>query len=279
MTTQTPAAARTGRARARLGPRRRRLLVRVVQYVLLVAALAGLASMIKWDSVSENILNVDAARALLPKIPRAFGNTLLYMVCSFALSIVLGTVLALMRVSEVRLYRIVSTIYVEFFRGIPALLYVIAVGFALPLVLSFSLTSTLLKVTIALGMVSAAYVAETLRAGLQAVPQGQIEAARSLGMSKARTTVTVVVPQAFRIVLPPLTNEIILLTKDTALISSLGVMLDEFELTKIGQNALASGAGGGLTPLFVVGACYLVITIPLGIFARKLEAKGARSRS
>ncbi|QIK83193.1 amino acid ABC transporter permease [Sanguibacter sp. HDW7] len=279
MTTQTPAAARTARARARLSPRRRRLLVRVVQYVVLVGALVALASLVKWDSVQENIFNVEAAKALLPKIPRAFGNTLLYMVCSFALSIVLGTLLALMRVSEVRLYRIVSTIYVEFFRGIPALLYVIAVGLALPLVLSVSLKSTLLKVTIALGMVSAAYVAETMRAGLQAVPKGQVEAARSLGMSQARTTVTVVVPQAFRIVLPPLTNEIILLTKDTALISSLGLMIPEFELTKIGQNALASGAGGGLTPLFVVGACYLVITIPLGIFARRLEAKGARSRS
>jgi len=279
MTTQTSAAARTSPVRARLSPRRRRLVVRVVQYVVLVAALVGLALLVRWDSVSENIFNAGAARALLPKIPRAFGNTLLYMVCSFALSIVLGTILALMRVSEVRLYRIVSTVYVEFFRGIPALLYVIAVGLALPLVLSVSLKSTLLKVTIALGMVSAAYVAETLRAGLQAVPRGQVEAARSLGMSQARTTVTVVVPQAFRIVLPPLTNEIILLTKDTALISSLGLMIPEFELTKIGQNALASGAGGGLTPLFVVGACYLVITIPLGIFARRLEAKGARSRS
>ncbi len=279
MTTQTPAAARTGRVRARQSPRRRRHVVRVVQYVVLLAAFVAVALLIKWDSVAENIFNIDAARALLPKIPRAFGNTLLYMVCSFALSIVLGTFLALMRVSEVRLYRIVSTIYVEFFRGIPALLYVIAVGLALPLVVNFSLTSTLLKVTIALGMVSSAYVAETMRAGLQAVPRGQIEAARSLGMSKARTTLTVVVPQAFRIVLPPLTNEIILLTKDTALISSLGLMIPEFELTKIGQNALSSGAGGGLTPMFVVGACYLVITIPLGIFARRLEAKGARSRS
>lgn len=279
MSTQPTATVRPVRTRTRLSPRRRRSVARVVQYVVLIGALVGLATLVRWDSLTENIFNVEAAQALLPKLPRAFGNTLLYMLCSFALSIVLGTILALMRVSEARLYRIVSTVYIEFFRGIPALLYVIAVGLALPLVLSVSLKSTLLKVTIALGMVSAAYVAETMRAGLQAVPKGQVEAARSLGMSQARTTITVVVPQAFRIVLPPLTNEIILLTKDTALISAIGLMTPEFELTKIGQNALSSGAGGGLTPLFVVGACYLVITIPLGIFARRLEAKGARSRS
>jgi len=130
-----------------------------------------------------------------------------------------------------------------------------------------------------LGMVSAAYIAETLRAGLQAVPKGQVEAARSLGMSHTRTMVTIVIPQAFRIVLPPMTNEVILLTKDTALVFGLGLMQSEFELTKIGQNALSSPTGGGLTALFVVGACYLIITIPLGYLARKLEAKGARSRA
>jgi polar amino acid transport system permease protein len=127
--------------------------------------------------------------------------------------------------------------------------------------------------------VSAAYIAETLRAGIQAVPAGQVEAARSLGMSHTRTLWTVVVPQAFRIVLPPMTNEFILLTKDTSLVFLAGLLTSEYELTKIGRDALSSSTGG-LTPLFVVGACYLLITLPLGQVVRILERRtGVRTRS
>lgn len=279
MTSQTPAVARSAPARARLSPRRRRAIAQIVQYVVLVAVVAAVALAIDWDNVGKNVFNASAARDILPKIPRAFANTVVYTLAAFAVGVVLGTLLALMRLSSVVFYRAIATAYVEFFRGIPALLYVLTVGFALPLALGVRIESTVAKVAIALGMVSAAYIAETLRAGLQAVPKGQVEAARSLGMSHTRTMVTIVIPQAFRIVLPPMTNEVILLTKDTALVYALGLMVEDFELTKIGQNALSSPAGGGLTALFVVGACYLVITIPLGILARRLEAKGARSRS
>lgn len=279
MSTQTPAASGNVRARTRPSPRRRRLYASVVQYAVLVAVLVALALALDWESLGENVFNVEAAKLLLPSLPRAFANTLIYTVAAFAVGLVLGTTLALMRLSSVTLYRGIATVYVEFFRGIPALLFVLTVAYALPFALGFSIGSTTLKVAIALGMVSAAYIAETLRAGLQAVPKGQVEAARSLGMSHTRTMATVVVPQAFRIVLPPMTNEVILLTKDTSLVYAMGLMVEEYELTKIGQNMLSNPAGGGLTALFVVGACYLVITIPLGIFARRLEAKGARSRS
>lgn len=82
-----------------------------------------------------------------------------------------------------------------------------------------------------------------------------------------------VLPQAFRTVLPPLTNELLLLTKDTSLLFAIGMTPIQYELTKIGRDALSSGAGGGLTPLFLVGACYLIITIPLGFLTRWLERR------
>lgn len=165
----------------------------------------------------------------------------------------------------------------KFFRGIPALLVVFTVGFAVPIAFGVRIDSITAKAALALGIVSSAYIAETIRAGIQAVPPGQIEAARSLGMSPMRTMLTVTLPQAFRIVLPPMTNELILLTKDTSLVYLLGLSAAAYDLTKVGRDTLNSGIGG-LTGLFVVGAAYLCITIPLGFLARWLEKKTGGSR-
>ena len=89
--------------------------------------------------------------------------------------------------------------------------------------------------------------------------------------------VTIVIPQAFRIVLPPLTNEIILLTKDSSLVYLLGLAASQYELTKFGRDGITQ-PNAGLTPLVVAGACYLVITIPLGILARRFESRSARTK-
>ena len=131
-------------------------------------------------------------------------------------------------------------------------------------------------VMLSLGLVGAAYMAETIRAGIQAVPKGQTEAARSLGMSQGRATVSIVIPQAFRIVLPPLTNELILLTKDSSLVYLLGLSLNQFELANFGRDALNEHKS--LTPVLIAGLCYLVITLPLGQLVRRLEARTARAR-
>ncbi|QZN87447.1 amino acid ABC transporter permease [Cellulomonas sp. C5510] len=265
--------------RRRWSPRRRARVVRGVQYAVAVAVLAAVALAVDWSAVGDNFFNWETVRQIAPTIPQAFLNTVQYTLAGFAVGLSLGTALALMRLSSVRVYRWVATAYIEFFRGIPALLVVISFGYAVPLAFGIQLGSVTLKAALALGMVSAAYIAETLRAGLQAVPRGQVEAARSLGMSHGRTLRSVVVPQAFRIVLPPMTNEFILLTKDTSLVFLLGLATDQFDLTRIGQNALNT-AQGGLTPLFLIGACYLLITLPLGQLARYLEKRtGARSRS
>ena len=258
-------------------PRRRAQRARIVQYVVLAAVVVVLAAVVDWSRVGQNFFNPDAVEQIAPLIPRAFANTLIYTLCGFAVGLTLGTLLALMKLSSVRLYRWIATVYIEFFRGIPALLVVISFGYAVPIAFGISIGSVTTKAALALGMVSAAYIAETLRAGLQAVPKGQVEAARSLGMSHTRTLIQVVIPQAFRIVLPPMTNEFILLTKDTSLVFLLGLTASQYDLTKIGRDAL-NNATGGLTPLFLIGACYLLITLPLGQLARYLERRGVRSR-
>ncbi|WP_199423879.1 amino acid ABC transporter permease [Actinotalea solisilvae] len=256
--------------RARLSPRRRQQLSRRIQYVVIAAVLVALAVMTDWDRMATTFANPDAIRAIAPALPRAALNTVVYTVAAFAVGLSLGLLLALMKLSSVRVYRILATGYVEFFRGIPALLVVFAFGYAIPAAFQIRFDSVVLQIALALGVVSAAYIAETLRAGIQAVPRGQVEAARSLGMSATSTTLRIVIPQAFRIVLPPLTNEVVLLTKDTSLVFALGLLTSDYELTKLGRNAL-SEASGGMTSIVVVGLVYLLITIPLSSLTRWLE--------
>ncbi len=256
--------------RARMSPRRRAQLSRRIQYVVIAVVLGVLAFLADWGRIGNTFFNREAIDYVLPKLPHAALNTIVYTAAAFAVGLGLGLVLALMKLSQVRFYRVVATVYVEFFRGIPALLVVFAFGYAIPTAFQIRFDSIVLQIALALGAVSAAYTAETIRAGLQAVPKGQVEASRSLGMSAGITLRQVVIPQAFRIVLPPLTNEAVLLLKDTSLVFGLGLALDQFELTKVGRNAL-SEAGGGLTAIVLVGLMYLIITIPLSSLTRWLE--------
>jgi polar amino acid transport system permease protein len=135
-----------------------------------------------------------------------------------------------------------------------------------------------LKAAVALGTVSAAYLAESIRAGIQAVPKGQVEAARSLGLSHGQTLVSVIIPQAVRIVLPPVANEVLLLTKDTSLVYVMGLTVSEYELAKLSREAV-SAPQGGVTALFVIGACYLIITLPLGYLVRRMERSLGKARA
>jgi polar amino acid transport system permease protein len=259
--------------------RQRRTTIRAVQYVLLLAVLVATALLANWPEVGRVFFNLTVARGQFPAIiTTALANTALYTVCGFAFGLGLGLVLALMRLSSVPPYRWLATGYVEFFRGVPALLVFIAFGFGVPIAFGVRFT-TLSTVTLALGLVGAAYMAETIRAGIQAVPKGQVEAARSLGMSPTRAMASIVIPQAFRIVLPPLTNELILLAKDSSLVYLLGLSANQYELAKFGRDALNQYQS--MTPILVAGLCYLVITVPLSQLSRRLERRygsGASTR-
>ncbi|GAA3650508.1 amino acid ABC transporter permease [Nocardioides ginsengisoli] len=192
-------------------------------------------------------------------------NTVKYTAIAFILGLVLAVVLALARLSPIATLRWISTAYVEFFRGLPALIVIIFMGTGLPIAFGWTPPGGLVGAgLIALIMVAGAYMSETLRAGIQAVPKGQTEAARSLGMSGGATMFKIVLPQAFRVVIPPLTNEFVLLIKDTALLSIIGATVGDRELTNVARDFLSSGASAGTaTSLIQAALIYLVITIPL----------------
>ncbi|MGW4437180.1 amino acid ABC transporter permease [Streptomyces sp. NPDC004596] len=254
--------------------RQRRSLSRTVQYVAFAAAVIAFALAADWGRLKNQFAQGGIAKQMFPEvITLALKNTVLYTLSGFVVGLVLGMVIALMRLSSVGPYRWVAGIYIEIFRGLPALLIFIFVGVAVPL--AFPGTEipggTYGKVAVALGLVSAAYMAETIRAGIQAVPKGQMEAARSLGFSPARAMVSIIVPQAFRIILPPLTNELVLLFKDSSLVLFLGVTLEERELSKYGRDLASTTANS--TPILVAGLCYLLVTIPLGYVVRRMESR------
>jgi polar amino acid transport system permease protein len=215
-------------------PRQRAQRLRYVQYAVLVLILLAVVLLADWAELQRAFFDWELVKEQFPRVLTvALKNTIIYTACGFTFGLVLGLVLALMRLSSVGPYRWIATGVIELFRGLPALVVFIALG------VGFSLAfpdreipfGNLGIVTLALGLVGGAYMAETIRAGIQAVPKGQMEAARSLGMSHGRAMVSVVIPQAFRIILPPLTNELILLTKDSSLVYILGLALEDYELT------------------------------------------------
>lgn len=258
-------------------PRRQRIrLIRTVQYAVLVLVVLVVALVADWGEIQRAFFNVEVAKEQFPDIvTTALVNTIIYTVLGFAFGLTLGLLLALMRLSQVPPYRWLAIAYIEFFRGVPALLVFIALGFGVPLAFQVAINQYV-TVMLALGLVGAAYIAETIRAGIQAVPKGQLEAARSLGMSQPRAMISIVIPQAFRIVLPPLTNELILLTKDSSLVYLLGLSLGKYELAKFGRDAMNQDPT--LTPILIAGLLYLVITLPLGHLVRRLEARTAKAR-
>ncbi|GAA3307247.1 amino acid ABC transporter permease [Nonomuraea dietziae] len=231
-----------------------------------------------WASLSQNFAKGDVAEKALPELfTIALRNTLIYTIGGFVLAFVLGLIFALMRISPVRPYRWIATIYIEIFRGLPALLIFLLITF-LPLALpGFEVPGgTYGQGILGLGLVGAAYQAEVFRAGLQAVPKGQTEAARSLGMSAARAQFTVVIPQAIRIVIPPTTNQFVSLLKDSSLVLFLGVSGQYVELAKFGNDLASQYANA--TPIMVAGLTYLIVTVPLGYLATRLEKRKGSGR-
>jgi polar amino acid transport system permease protein len=259
--------------------RQRSRLFRWLQYLVGIAILVVIAFSANWSQFASAFLDLEVAAEMFPAvITTALRNTLIYTVLAFVFGLVFGVIIALMRLSSVGVYQWLGAAYVELFRGLPALLVLFLVALGLPRAFpGFQFPGGFYgQVTVGLGLTAAAYMAETIRAGIQAVPRGQVEAARTLGMSPGRTLWSIVLPQAFRIVVPPLTNEVILLVKDSSLVYVLGVTLSQYELTKFAQSQVVEFASS--TPLVVGGLMYLVITLPLSQLVRRLEIRHAHAR-
>ena len=241
-----------------MSPRQRSKVSRGVQYGVLVVLFIAIAFTADWSTLREQFFNGDILPELFPTIfTTALKNTLLYTSCAFAFGLVLGLILALMRLSSVGPYRWISTTFVEFFRGVPALIVFIGFYYGLPVAFPGRVLpgGTLGVVTVALGLVGAAYMAETIRAGIQAVPKGQMEAARSLGMSIPQAMRHIILPQAFKRTLPPMAGQFISLVKDSSLVSVIAIT----DLTKSGREVITSSFAT-FEVWLTIAALYLVVT-------------------
>lgn len=262
----------------RLTRRQRQRAVRGFFYGLFVLALVGLLYVADWERLQREFFNREIARVMFPEvITIAAKNTVLYTFLAFTIGLLFGLILALMRLSPIAPYRWVARTYIEIFRALPALLTIFLFALGIPIAFNWRPPGGFAGAgVIGLIVVAGAYMAETIRAGIEAVPKGQIEAARSLGMSPTWAMLSIVLPQAFRIVIPPLTNELVLLIKDTSLLALIGATVTSRELLGFSQARLVEFSNS--TPLIVAGAIYAAITIPLTQLVAVLERRNRRSR-
>lgn len=204
--------------------------------------------------------------------------TVFITVCSFALAVLIGLIVALARLYGPAPVRGLALLYVEFFRGIPVLLLLAFLYFGLPAIAqAYQLGDhgitlkmpALVAAILGFGLNYAAYEAEIYRAGIQAIPRGQWEAAQSLGMSGPLTFRRVILPQAVRIILPPMTNDFVALFKDTSVVSIVAVV----ELSKQYLILIKSSSSNLIEIALATAALYLVMSVPLGHLSRYLEQK------
>jgi len=191
------------------------------------------------------------------------------VVAAYPFAILLGLVFALMKISRHKLVRAIAIVYVNILRGTPLFLQIYIMFFGLPM-MHINIDNNVLGV-IVMAINSSAYLAEIFRAGIESIPQGQYEAAASLGMGHLQTMVNIILPQTVRRVIPTVTSDFITAFKDTSLLSSVGVM----ELMMFSKNL--TSVTGNMTPYVTAALFYLVVTLPLIKVVTTVEKHMARS--
>lgn len=190
-----------------------------------------------------------------------------------ALGIIAGFCIALMKMSGLKVVRAIASVYIDVVRGTPMVVQALIVAYGIPQLLQsmdvkFNWPFLIIPATLVCGLNSAAYMAEVIRSGLNAVEKGQMEAARSLGMSHRMAMRLVIIPQGFRIILPALGNEFVTLIKETSVLSYVGVV----EILR--RGTLWNAATFETFPAYIgVALAYMVFTIPLSKLINKLEQK------
>lgn len=187
---------------------------------------------------------------------------------------VLGLFLTLLRRSKVKIIGFIATAYVEFVRGTPLLVQIYIIYIGLPKLIGIDFPDLTVG-AIALALNSSAYVSEIIRAGIEAVDKGQMEAARSLGMNERMAMFQVVIPQAFKNILPALGNEFISVIKESSMVSVIGVA----ELM-YNANTVKGNTALGLEPVVVAAIIYFIMTFTLtrvlGYVERRMKASDIR---
>ena len=205
-------------------------------------------------------------------IATGFRYTLALLAVSGLFALILGTILAAMRVSPIKVLRGVSITYVGFFRNTPLLVLLILVVYGLPRV--GLQTSFFNKNCLAMGLYTAAFICEVLRAGINSVPIGQAEAARSIGLSFGGTMTQVILPQSFRAVTPPIASVLIALTKNSSLASVFGMT----ELAFFEQDMLRTNPGDLWWIFLGIAVAYIVIVEFISLCASLFERRWRVSR-
>jgi polar amino acid transport system permease protein len=241
--------------------RRAQLIAAASTVVLAAVVVAVLRSSPGWSRLRDSFFDFGVGWKGLPALLRALWLNVQIMLISEVLVLALAALIAVVRTLPGPVFfplRLAATVYVDVFRGLPLLLVLYLVGFGLPaLRLSYLPDSPFVLGIVALVLTYTAYVAEVFRAGVESVHPSQRAAARSLGLTHGQTLAYVVFPQAVRRVLPPLLNDFVSLQKDTALVSTLGII--EIVLTAYNQTS----NDYKFVHYVMAGLIFLVLTIPL----------------
>lgn len=198
---------------------------------------------------------------------KGLGQTILLALISFALALVIGIIFGLMAVSPIKALRMIASIYVDVIRGIPMMVLALFIYFGLSDAIGVTIPDFAAGV-ITLTLNASAYIAEIVRGGINAVPAGQTEAARSLGLSYMRTMQKIVLPQAIRIMIPSFVNQFVISLKDTTIISVIGIV----ELLQTGKIIVARTMQTTNVYL-IIALMYLILITALTKLAKNLEKK------
>lgn len=212
-------------------------------------------------------LNTELMADSLPLLLAGAAITVQITAISVAMGLVIGCMIGIARLCKVKLLRYLANIYVDFIRGTPLLIQIFLVYFALPAMTGNRVDPFLAAVT-ACSINSGAYIAEIFRGGIQSIDKGQMEAGRSLGMTWWQTMRYIILPQAFKRIIPPLGNEFIAMLKDSSLVSVIGFE----ELTRRGQLVIAR-TYASLEIWMVVAFIYLIMTFAVARFTGLLEKR------
>ncbi|MBV0929397.1 amino acid ABC transporter permease [Lentilactobacillus sp. IMAU92037] len=194
------------------------------------------------------------------------GQTLLCSIIALVFALIIGSGFAILEVVPNKFFRVIAKIYIEVFRNIPLL--VITMFFYVVIPMYIVEISGFVSGTIGLILYSSAFIAETVRSGIQSVDPGQMEGARSTGLSFWQSMRYIVLPQAFRYVIPPLGNQFINLVKNSSVLA----FVAGFDLMYQG-NVIASDSLQSMSTYLCVGILYLILTLPLSYYMRYLEKK------
>ncbi|MED1202785.1 amino acid ABC transporter permease [Heyndrickxia acidicola] len=214
-------------------------------------------------------MNLDFSQIVpyIPFILEGIWVTIKFVVISIIFGFIFGTVLALFKLSHIKPLNWIGDVYTSIFRGTPLILQLMLIYFAIPQLTGYDISSFLCAV-LAFGLNSSAYVSEIIRAGIQAVDKGQTEAAQALGIPYRLMMKDLILPQALKNILPALMNEFISLTKESAIVSTIGYL----DLMRRAQ-VVGSQIYRNFEPLIFVGAIYWILVLILTLLGRLVERK------